>query len=64
MPMYVWIRNRIDLASINKWNPEKKQGKEKVEAVVGEHKTQVAVNNHGKTNEATKHIKEPLKSGP
>ncbi len=26
-------------------------------------KTQVAVNNDGKTNEATKNIKEPLKSG-
>ena len=28
-----------------------------------EHKTQVAVNNHGKTNEATKQVKEPLKKG-
>ena len=28
-----------------------------------ESKTQVAVNNHGKTNEATKHSKEPLKKG-
>ena len=27
------------------------------------HKTQVAVNNHGKTNEATKNVKEPLKTG-
>ncbi|MDN3707259.1 DUF3945 domain-containing protein [Myroides ceti] len=27
------------------------------------HKTQIAVNSHGKTNEATKNIKEPLKSG-
>ena len=48
-----------------KWNPDKKQetGKEKVVAVVEEHKTQVAVNNHGKTNEATKDVKEPLKTG-
>ena len=29
-------------------------------AVAEEHKTQVAVNNHGKTNEATKNVKEPL----
>lgn len=29
---------------------------------IEEHKTQVAVNSDGKTNEATKHIKEPLKS--
>ena len=27
------------------------------------HVTQTAVNSSGKTNEATKHIKEPLKSG-
>ena len=33
-----------------------------VEAVAEGHKTQVAVNNEGKTNEATKHLKEPLKS--
>ena len=48
-----------------KWNPDKKQetSKEKVVAVAEEHKTQVAVNNHGKTNEATKNVNEPLKSG-
>ena len=48
-----------------KWNPDKKQetGKEKVVGVAEEHKTQVAVNNHGKTNEATKNVKEPLKTG-
>ena len=47
------------------WNPDKKQetGKEKVVAVAEEHKTQIAVNNHGKTNEATKNVKEPLKTG-
>lgn len=28
-----------------------------------EHRTQVAVNSQGKTNEATKHVKEPLKQG-
>lgn len=44
-----------------RWNPEKKEGK--VEAVAEENKTQVAVNNEGKTNEATKNVKEPLKSG-
>ena len=48
-----------------KWNPDKKQetGKEKVVAVTEGHKTQVAVNNHGKANEATKDVKEPLKTG-
>jgi len=45
-----------------KYNPEKKQGKQEVEAVAEGHKTQVAVNNEGKTNETTKHLKEPLKS--
>ena len=47
------------------WNPDKKQetGKEKVVAVAEEHKTQIAVNNQGKTNEATKNVNEPLKSG-
>lgn len=34
--------------------------KEKVQPAEA-HRTQVAVNSHGKTNEATKHIKEPLK---
>ena len=45
-----------------KWNPDKKQDKGKVEAVAEENKTQVAVNNHGKTNEATKNVKESLKT--
>ena len=45
-----------------KWNPDKKQDNGKVEAVAEENKTHVAVNNHGKTNEATKYLKEPLKS--
>ena len=42
--------------------PRQEAGKEKVVAVAEENKTQVAVNNHGKTNEATKDLKEPLKS--
>lgn len=44
-----------------RWNPDKKEGK--VEAVAEENKTQVAVNNEGKSNEATKNLREPLKSG-
>jgi hypothetical protein len=46
-----------------KWNPDKakKQGAEVKPAE--ESKTQVAVNNEGKTNEATKNVKEPLKQG-
>ena len=48
--------------TLYKWNPDKKQDKGKVEAVAEENKTQVAVNNHGKTNEATKHVNEWLKT--
>ena len=42
-------------------NPDLKQAKEQIPT--NENKTQVAVNEQGKTNEATKHTKEPLKSG-
>lgn len=45
-----------------RFNPDKKQSASKVETVAEEHKTQVAVNNEGKTNEATKKVQEPLKS--
>ena len=41
-------------------NPNKM--KEKIQPSEA-HKTQIAVNSEGKTNEATKNIKEPLKSG-
>ena len=45
-----------------RFNPDKKQSADNVEAIAEEHKTQVAVNNEGKTNEATKKVEEPLKS--
>ena len=62
---YVRMDKEQNRPRFYKWNPAKKQetGKEKVVAVAEEHKTQVAVNNHGKTNEATKNVKEPLKTG-
>ena len=62
---YVRMDKEQNRPRFYRWNPDKKQetGKEKVVAVAEEHKTQVAVNNHGKTNEATKNIKEPLKTG-
>ena len=62
---YVRMDKEQNRPRFYKWNPDKKQetGKEKVVAVGEEHKTQVAVNNHGKTNEATKNVKEPLKTG-
>ena len=62
----LYLKNMVDKEEnrprFYKWNPDKKQDKGKVEAVAEENKTQVAVNNHGKTNEATKDLKEPLKS--
>ena len=62
---YVKMDKEQNRPHFYKWNPDKKQetGKEKVVAVAEEHKTQVAVNNDGKTNEATKNVNEPLKSG-
>ena len=62
---YVRMDKEQNRPRFYKWNPDKKQetGKEKVVAVAEEHKTQVAVNNHGKTNEANKNVKEPLKTG-
>ena len=62
---YVKMDKEQNRPRFYKWNPDKKQetGKEKVVAVAEEHKTQVAVNNNGKTNEATKNVNEPLKSG-
>lgn len=42
-------------------NPDLKQANEQIPT--NENKTQVAVNEQGKTNEATKHTKEPLKPG-
>ena len=62
---YVRMDKEQNRPRFYKWNPDKKQetGKEKMIAVAEEHKTQVAVNNHGKTNEATKDVKEPLKTG-
>ncbi len=60
---YVRMDKEQNRPRFYKWNPDKKQNTGKVEAVAEEHKTQVAVNNHGKTNESTKHVKEPLKTG-
>ncbi len=62
---YVKMDKEQNRPRFYKWNPDKKQetGKEKVVVVAEEHKTQGAVNNQGKTNEATKNVNEPLKSG-
>lgn len=60
---YVRMDKEQNRPRFYKWNPDKSQKNGKVEAVAEEHKTQVAVNNYGKTNEATKNVKEPLKTG-
>lgn len=60
---YVRMDKEQNRPRFYKWNPDKKQETGKVESVAEGHKTQVAVNNHGKTNEATKNVQEPLKTG-
>ena len=59
---YVRMDKEQNRPRFYKWNPDKKQDNGKVEAIAEGNKTQVAVNNYGKTNEATKDLKEPLKS--
>ena len=51
-------KNKFDFL---KWNPDKSQAKEVTPDNTS--RTQVAVNSEGKTNEATKHVREPLKQG-
>jgi len=60
---YVKVNTAENKLDFFKWNPDKakKQGAEV--APDNAHKTQVAVNSEGKTNEATKDMKEPLKQG-
>lgn len=60
---YVRMDKEQNRLRFYRWNPDKKQSSGKVEAVAEEHKTQVAVNNDGKTNEATKNVKESLRTG-
>ena len=59
---YVRMDKEQNRPRFYKWNPDKKQDNGKVEAIAEGNKTQVAVNNYGKTNEATKDLKDPLKS--
>lgn len=58
---YVKVNHEKGKLDFYKFNPDKAKAKEITPA--NEHKTQVAVNSEGKTNEATKHTKEPLKPG-
>lgn len=54
---YVKVNHENGKLDFFKWNPDK------VKKVAEGSKTQVAVNSEGKTNEATKNVKEPLKQG-
>ncbi|MGK6342546.1 DUF4099 domain-containing protein [Chryseobacterium sp. DT-3] len=59
-PGYVWLNKETGKLDFDFKNPNRLKNK----ATPAEtHKTQTAVNNDGKTNEATKNIKKPLESG-
>lgn len=60
---YVKVNHEKGKLDFYKFNPDKAKEKAKEITPANEHKTQVAVNSEGKTNEATKHTKEPLKTG-
>ena len=57
---YVKINDEKSKLDFYKWNPDKAQTKGAEVIPDQNSKTQVAVNSEGKTNEATKHLKEPL----
>lgn len=60
---YIKVNTEKEKLDFFKWNPDraKKQGVEVTPDNAS--KVQVAVNSEGKTNEATKNVKEPLKKG-
>lgn len=58
---YIKFNREKGKPDFSRANPDKSQAKEIVPAT--ESRTQVAVNSDGKTNEATKYQKEPLKQG-
>lgn len=64
-PFNAWVRPNFELGKMDfyKWNPDraKRQGAEVKPA--DESRTQVAVNSEGKTVEAVRGVKEPLKQG-
>jgi len=57
---YVKINDEKGKLDFYKWNPDKAQTKGVEVTPDNNSKTQVAVNSEGKTNEATKHLNEPL----
>ena len=57
---YIKVNDEKGKLDFYKWNPDKAQTKGAEVIPDNKSKTQVAVNSEGKTNEATKDIKEPL----
>ncbi len=57
---YIKFNKETGRTAFSFYNPDKLRAQAQPSET---HKTQVAVNSEGKTNEATKNIKEPLKSG-
>ena len=60
---YVKVNTEKEKLDFFKWNPDKAQKQGSEITPDNNSKTQVAVNSEGKTNEATKDNKEPLKQG-
>ena len=60
---YVKVNNEKGKFDFLRWNPDKAETQGADVKVAEENKTQVAVNSQGKTDEATKNVKEPLKQG-
>ena len=60
---YVKVNNEKGKLDFFRWNPDKAKKQGAGVKVAEGNKTQVAVNSQGKTNEATKYSKKPLKKG-
>ena len=58
---YIKINDEKGKLDFYKWNPDKAQSKGAEVKPDKNSETQIAVNSEGKTNEATKGVKEPLK---
>lgn len=60
---YINVNHKDNKLDFFRFNPDKAKQKAKEITPANEHKTKVAVNSDGKTNEAIKKIDEPLKKG-
>ena len=60
---YIKVNPEENKLDFFRFNPDKAKAKAKEVTPANEHKTQVAVNSEGKTNETTKKVDVPLKKG-